>query len=128
MIKPDVIIRYKPLPFEVAPKSSEVKATLDEARMYCFSLKVDGRVGWRLPTKYELLKIFQKENDFEKDWYLSSTVFFDDSIWMVPFHDGVTGGINGADVTMIDGMIPMYVRLLRVWLKSVLMEVLVQVR
>lgn len=111
MIKPDVILRYKPLPFEVAPKSSEVKATLDEAKMYCFSLRVDDRVGWRLPTKYELLKIFQKENDFEKDWYLSSTVFFDDSIWMVPFYDDVYGG--RADVNMIDGMMPMYVRAVR---------------
>jgi hypothetical protein len=108
------ILRYKPLDFEIAPKSSEVQATFDEARMYCFSLKVDGKVGWRLPTKYELIKIYNKvSHDFEKDWYLSSTVFFDDSIWMVPFHDGITGGSNGADVNMIHGMASRYVRAVR---------------
>lgn len=113
MIKPDVILRYKPLPFEVAPKSTEVQATLDEAKMYCFSLTVGGKVGWRLPTKYELIQTYRRPNNFEKEWYLSSTEYSDHSIWMVPFHDGVTGGSNGADVDMIDGMIPMYVRAVR---------------
>lgn len=113
MIKPDVILRYKPLPFEVAPKSTEVLATLDEAKMYCFSLKVDGKVGWRLPTKYELIQTYRRPNDFEKEWYLSSTEYSDHSIWMVPFHDGVTGGSNGADVEMKDFTVPIYVRAVR---------------
>lgn len=111
MIKPDVILRYKPLPFEVAPKSTEVLATLEEARMYCFSLDIDGKVGWRLPTKYELIQTYRRPNNFEKEWYLSSTVFHKDSIWMVPFYDDAFGG--RADVTMIDDMVPVYVRAVR---------------
>lgn len=106
------ILRYKPLDFEIAPKSTEIQATLDEAKLYCFSLNIDGKVGWRLPTKYELIKIYRRnKHDFEKDWYLSSTEFFDDSIFMVPFNDGVTGGRPEADMTV--GMIPLYVRAVR---------------
>jgi hypothetical protein len=107
----DVILRYKPLDFEIAPKSTEVQATLDEAKMYCFSLELDGKVGWRLPTKYELIKIYRIDNDFEKDWYLSSTEFYVDSIFMVPFYDGIAGG--RAEANMKDFTVPRYVRAVR---------------
>lgn len=60
--------------FEIAPKSTEIEANWDDARLYCFSLNIDGKVGWRLPTTEELTKIYQAENDFEKDGcYWSST-------------------------------------------------------
>ena len=29
--------------------------TYDEARMYCFSLNVDGKIGWRMPTSNEYM-------------------------------------------------------------------------
>jgi hypothetical protein len=59
--------------FEIAPKSTEIKATWDAARLYCFSLNIDSKTGWRLPTIEELDKIYQSQNDFEKWWYWSST-------------------------------------------------------
>jgi hypothetical protein len=106
------ILRYKPLDFEIAPKSSEVQATFDEARMYCFSLNVDGKVGWRLPTKYELIKIYNKvSHDFEKDWYTSCTGYSHHSIFMVDFCDGVTGG--RAEACMKTETMPRYVRAVR---------------
>jgi hypothetical protein len=52
--------------FEIAPKSTEIQTNWEEARMYCFSLNIDGKIGWRLPTKAELNEIYQSENDFEE--------------------------------------------------------------
>jgi hypothetical protein len=59
--------------FEIAPKSTEVRLTWEEARMYCFSLNIDGKTGWRLPTKEELDSIYHSENDFVSTFYWSST-------------------------------------------------------
>lgn len=42
------------LDFEVAPIEYRVRLTHDEAIMYCFSLNIDGKVGWRLPTQDEI--------------------------------------------------------------------------
>lgn len=44
------------LDFEVAPIEYRVRLTHDEAIMYCFSLNIDGKVGWRLPTWDEVEK------------------------------------------------------------------------
>jgi hypothetical protein len=35
---------------EVAPIEYHTLLTRDEAIMYCFSLNIDGKTGWRLPT------------------------------------------------------------------------------
>ena len=61
--------------FEIAPKETEIQANWDDAKLYCFSLNIDGKTGWRLPTKEELNQIYQSENDFENNWYWSSTEY-----------------------------------------------------
>ncbi len=60
---------------EIAPKETEIQANLDDARLYCFSLNAENKTGWRLPTKQELNQIYQSENDFENNWYWSSTEY-----------------------------------------------------
>ena len=50
--------------FEIAPKETEILANWDDARLYCFSLNIGGKTGWRLPTKDELSEIYQSDNDF----------------------------------------------------------------
>ena len=55
--------------FEIAPKSTEIEATWEEARVYCFSLNIDGKVGWRLPTGEELKDIYKTDNEYATDWY-----------------------------------------------------------
>lgn len=44
--------------------------TWDEARMYCFSLAIDGKVGWRLPTVDEL---------YSTDWGIGG---YEPSVWV----------------------------------------------
>ena len=38
---------------EVAPDNYRPELTWQEAKMYCFSLNIDGTIGWRLPTSFE---------------------------------------------------------------------------
>ena len=74
--------------FEIAPKSTEIQANWDDARLYCFSLDIDGKVGWRLPTREELNEIYQSKNDFTNDYYWSSTELNGYGAWVQGFSDG----------------------------------------
>jgi hypothetical protein len=38
---------------EIAPIDRDLILTYDEAMLYCFSLNIGGKLGWRLPTKDE---------------------------------------------------------------------------
>jgi hypothetical protein len=82
--------------FEIAPKSTEIQANWDDARLYCFSLNIDGKVGWRLPTREELNAIYQSESDFEKSYYWSSTEYAGGSAWGQVMSSG-TQYTNGKD-------------------------------
>jgi hypothetical protein len=82
--------------FEIAPKSTEIEANWEDAKLYCFSLKVDGKVGWRLPTREELNAIYQSESDFEKSYYWSSTELNGYHAWTQYFGDGGRS-YNGKD-------------------------------
>ena len=39
---------------ELAPIEYMKSMTWDEAKLYCFLLNIDGKVGWRIPTMREL--------------------------------------------------------------------------
>ena len=71
---------------EIAPKSTEIRVNWDNARLYCFALRIDGKTGWRLPTMEELFTIYQALNDFEKSWYWSSSEFDTGRVWIQSFH------------------------------------------
>lgn len=78
--------------FEIAPKETEIQASWNDAKLYCFSLNIDGKVGWRLPTKDELNEIYESKNDFDIRWYWSSTEAYDRCAWC--YHGGTNGGIG----------------------------------
>ncbi len=60
-------------PFEIAPKSTEIKTNWYYAKLYCIALNIDGKTWWRLPNKEELNQIYKSEHDFENELYWSST-------------------------------------------------------
>ena len=78
--------------FEIAPKSTEILSTWNDARLYWFSLIIDDKTGWRLPTTDELNEIYESENDFEKRWYWSSTEYNGNS---GIYGQNMNGGIKG---------------------------------
>jgi len=80
--------------FEIAPKSTEIQATWDNAILYCTFLEVDGKRGWRLPTKEELNEIYELENDFEKKWYWSGTDNSGNYAWSRSIGNGIQGNRN----------------------------------
>ncbi len=46
---------------ELSPKQYQTSLTWDEAKLYCFSLNINGSIGWRLPTINEVVAL--KLND-----------------------------------------------------------------
>jgi hypothetical protein len=84
--------------FEIAPIETETQLCWEDAKLYCFSLNIDGKTGWRLPTKDELNEIYHSENDFN-DWhYWSSTEYVVSYAWNQNFDGGgqfTNGKYNG---------------------------------
>lgn len=46
---------------EIAPKEYHIECSLPEAILYCFTLNIDGKIGWRLPTDEE----YNNRHNFE---------------------------------------------------------------
>lgn len=91
---------------EVAPKETEIQTNWYEAKLYCFSLIVDGKAGWRLPTKEELQQIYNSENDFEDlEWYWTSTEWEEDSdcVWCKFFAENLYYGYDYCGAYEKDG-------------------------
>jgi hypothetical protein len=64
--------------FEISPKETEAFLNWFDAKLYCFSLNIDGKTGWRLPTKDELNHIYEYKNDFGCTYYWD---FVDSFYW-----------------------------------------------
>ena len=73
---------------EIAPKSTEARLNWDDAKFYCFALNIDGKTGWRLPTKEELNEIYESKNVFVENYYWSSTEFNAAGAWVQNFGNG----------------------------------------
>jgi hypothetical protein len=69
--------------YEIAPHSTERQLTWNDAKLYCFSLTIDGKTGWRLPTIEELEEISQSENKLLRPYYWSSEVYDDRRAWLL---------------------------------------------
>lgn len=83
--------------YEIAPKETEIQANWNSAVVYCFALNIDGKSGWRLPNRTELLNIYKEENDFDNVFYLSSTKNETDKAWVIGFASGVNGYASRVD-------------------------------
>jgi hypothetical protein len=45
---------FEPLNIELAPEQYCKMMNWNDAKLYAFSLNIDGRIGWRLPTDEEM--------------------------------------------------------------------------
>lgn len=68
------------LRLEVAPKKYRLDLTHNEAVMYCFSLNINGKVGWRLPTKLEWSTLVTRDTKYNYSFEYS---------WIAGDHDNV---------------------------------------
>jgi hypothetical protein len=76
--------------FEIAPKSTEIESNWFDAKLYCFSLNIDGKTGWRLPTRAELNEIYESDNDFVIcTYYWTSAEFSGTGAWTQLFINGI---------------------------------------
>ncbi|MDR1787454.1 MAG: DUF1566 domain-containing protein [Treponema sp.] len=78
---------------EVAPASTEFKATWSNAIARCKSLKVNGIAGWHLPTKEEFDAMYQQLHKqglggFSNSWYWSSSEGNNNCAWFQDFGTG----------------------------------------
>jgi hypothetical protein len=83
------LVGNQPRKFEIAPKWTEETNTFKRAVSYVNSLEIDGKTGWRLPTKEELIDIYNSDNDFTIWYYMSSTEDGGDYAYC---HDFSSGG------------------------------------
>jgi hypothetical protein len=93
--------------FEIAP--TIIAANWDDARLYCFSLNVDGKTGWRLPTIDELIDVTYEIRDaMDEDWYWSSTeeITNTKNVWGRIGTDYSEYGKNTCDKTLLGYVIP----------------------
>lgn len=82
--------------FEAAPKSAVIATNYDDARLYCFALNIDGKTGWRLPTKDELNQLYKIGANYDPYVYFTSTPYrvlhnpnFDNAVWVQSFNNSV---------------------------------------
>lgn len=62
---------------EFAPEEFFYFCDFFEAIFYCFSLSIDGKTGWRLPTQDEFYDSYFNEPPFDNEKFTSSW-FIDD--------------------------------------------------
>ena len=75
--------------FEIAPKETMIRANWNDAKLYCFALNIDGKTGWRLPTKDELNQIYKSKNDLDgRNTYWTSTEVDGEVVYVQFFYDG----------------------------------------
>lgn len=72
---------------ELGPTTSCIK--WEDAKLYCFSLNIDGKIGWRLPTIEELDAIHERYKTFNS-WYWSDNSYGDD-IYYLDLRNGLRG-------------------------------------
>ena len=44
---------------ETAPEEYWKHLTLDNAQLYCFTLNIGGKIGWRIPTIHEAKELYE---------------------------------------------------------------------
>ena len=68
---------------EIAPIEFQKELNWEDAKLYCFSLTIDGKTGWRLPTNKEQEFLQSQTVESSDEWYWTSN---DDDDWVVCYN------------------------------------------
>jgi hypothetical protein len=61
---------YESLNIEIAPSHYCRQLTWADAKLYAFSLNIDGKIGWRLPCDEEMGCLLENHPRFNGFWYM----------------------------------------------------------
>ena len=80
--------------FEIAPVDYWQALPFEDARLYCFSLNIDGKTGWRLPSKEELVRIWSTNelDNYTLYWAQDEADHYRDRMAPCVYNDGITHG------------------------------------
>ena len=68
---------------EIAPGEYIKRMPFEDAKLYCFSLSIDGKIGWRLPTTAEYY-----DNLVITGWRCDEDQYYEwDSKYVTPVRD-----------------------------------------
>ena len=70
------------LTFEVISLNHYKHLSYEDAKLYCFSLNVDGKTGWRLPTKEECEQLKRLWIFYSRIWIDQPDTVYDFSMGM----------------------------------------------
>lgn len=67
----------KRLKIEIGPVS-DMRMSYNDAMLYCFSLNIDGKIGWRMPTESEYMQThalgwYMEDDDRDRGGYYKVT-------------------------------------------------------
>lgn len=76
---------------EISPLDYEQVLEWEDAKLYCFSLTVDDKTGWRLPTLDDLIDIYSRSDiDCSPERYWASDIMHEDFYWTFDFEVGIS--------------------------------------
>lgn len=78
----------------IVAKTDMVNITLNDAKIACQNLVIDGFRGWRLPTQSEQLLMNKRKSSIpglNGNWYWSSTTLSNGAVWGYCFRDPASG-------------------------------------
>lgn len=67
--------------YEIAPEEYWQELTLNDAMLYCFSLNIDGKIGWRFPTVHECCFLYANNPNRNAGLWNCEDVNFRKSKW-----------------------------------------------
>ena len=79
---------------ERAPEEYHKTLTYEEAVLYCFSLNIDGKTGWRLPSKEELVQLWSTHelDKYTLYWAQEEADYYRDRMAPCVYNDGISYG------------------------------------
>jgi len=98
---PHIKERYceKKYSFELSPVKYHKWFSHEEARLYCFSLNINGKVGWRVPEPDELMYMLEAKI-YDPDTYaVSNSKTIVDPVWKT--YDYKTGEYENDDIEVL---------------------------